>query len=363
MTTPVDRVDVSAFTIPTEVPESDGTLAWDKTTLVLVEAHAGRRSGIGYSYADAATSQLVRDTLGPAVIGVDAMAPTEAWRLMVAAVRNLGHTGIAAMAVAAVDTALWDLKARLLSLPLATLFGVVQAAVPVYGSGGFTSYDERQLAAQLAGWVEQGIGRVKMKVGREPDRDPGRVRRARRAIGAAAELYVDANGAYSRKQALAMAAAFADEGVSWFEEPVSSDDLDGLRLLRDRAPAGMEVSAGEYGYDAVYFRRMLAAGAVDVLQADASRCAGYTGLFQAAALSQAFGVPLSTHTAPMLHLPAACALQPLRHVEWFFDHVRIERMAFDGFIEPVGGMLRPDRSRMGNGLAFRHKEMERYAVG
>src|SRR3954453_9724045 len=134
---------------------------------------------------------------------------------------------------------------------------------------------------------------------------PARPPPPRRAIGDC-QLFVDANGAYTRKQALAEAAAFGEHGVSWFEEPVSSDDLDGLRLLRDRGPAGMAIAAGEYGHDAAYFRRTLEACAVDVLQADATRCGGITGFMQAVALCEAYGVPLSSHCAPSLHLPLMC---------------------------------------------------------
>ena len=151
-------------------------------------------------------------------------------------------------------------------MPLVTLLGSVHEVVPVYGSGGFTSYSIEQLQKQLGGWAERGISRVKMKIGTHPDLDLGRVRAAREVIGSGTELFVDANGAYSRKQALAQAHRFAELDVSWFEEPVSSDDLEGLRLLRDRGPAGMDIAAGEYGYDLPYFRRMLEAGAVDVLQ-------------------------------------------------------------------------------------------------
>jgi L-alanine-DL-glutamate epimerase-like enolase superfamily enzyme len=185
---------------------------------------------------------------------------------------------------------------------------------------------------------------------------------AREAIGRDTELFVDANGAYSRKQALGMAECFAASDVRWFEEPVTSDDLEGLRLIRDNAPAPMEVAAGEYGYDADYFRRMLGAGAVDVLQADASRCAGLTGFLEAAGLCEASHVPLSAHCAPSLHVHAGCARECVRHLEYFHDHVRIEHMLFDGALEPVGGELRPDRSRPGLGLTFRAKDAERYAL-
>lgn len=106
---------------------------------------------------------------------------------------------------------------------------------------------------------------VKMKVGSSPEEDLGRVQAARAAIGPEVRLFVDAKGAYSRKQALAMAELFKDQGVTWFEEPVSSDDLGGLHFMCYRRPAGMDIAAGEYGYDVIYFRRMLEARAVDVV--------------------------------------------------------------------------------------------------
>jgi L-alanine-DL-glutamate epimerase-like enolase superfamily enzyme len=282
---------------------------------------------------------------------------------MVHAVRNSGRPGIASHAIAAVDVALWDLKAHLLDLPLATLLGAARPAIEVYGSGGFTSYSVAALQKQLAGWTAAGISRVKMKIGRNAEADIGRIAAAREAIGDAAELFVDANGAYSRKQALDVAERIEPSRVCWFEEPVSSDDLEGLRLLRDRAPAPIEIAAGEYGYDAAYFRRMLEAGAVDVLQADATRCGGITGFLQAAALADAFGIPLSAHTAPSLHLAPCCAINRVRHIEYFHDHVRIEQMLLDGAARPrADGCLYPDRSRPGLGLELKRSDASRFEV-
>jgi L-alanine-DL-glutamate epimerase-like enolase superfamily enzyme len=359
----IERLDVSAFVVPTDFPEADGTLNWDKTTLVVVEATGGGIRSLGYTYADRGTAQLIKDLLTPVVQGRDVMAVPGTWAAMVHAIRNLGRPGIVSMAIAAVDAALWDLKARLLDLPLVTLLGAVREGVPVYGSGGFTSYSPERLQEQLGGWVDEGIPRVKMKVGTHPSDDLDRVRAARYAIGPKAELFVDANGAYSRKQALAFADKFrADHGVCWFEEPVPSDDLEGLRLLRDSGPAGMDIAAGEYGYDLFYFRRMLEAGAVDVLQADASRCAGVTGFLRAAALCEANSIPLSAHCAPSLHAHPCCAAVPVRHVEYFHDHVRIEHMLFDGTLTPVDGELRPDLSRPGMGLELKRSDAARFAV-
>jgi L-alanine-DL-glutamate epimerase-like enolase superfamily enzyme len=360
---PIERLTVAAYTVPTERPESDGTLEWDSTTIVVADVAAGGARGLGYTYADASAAQLIERRLRPVIEGTDALAVAAAWDAMVASVRNVGRPGIAACAISAVDAALWDLKAHLLGLPLVRLLGAAREAIPVYASGGFTSYSSEQLAEQLAGWVAAGIPRVKMKVGRRPDEDVERVRTAREVIGPDTELFVDANGAYDRKQARAFAEVFARESVSWLEEPVSSDDLEGLRLLRDSAPAGLEISAGEYGYDPWYFRRMLEAGAVDVLQADATRCLGITGFIRAAAVAEAHQVPLSAHTAPALHVHACCALSVVRHLEWFHDHVRIERLLFDGAApEPVDGLLQPAIERPGLGLELKRAEADRYAV-
>ncbi|WP_135467960.1 enolase C-terminal domain-like protein [Crenalkalicoccus roseus] len=360
--TAIERVSARAFTIPTDAPEADGTHAWNSTTLVVAEVAAGGQVGLGYTYAHASVASLVAHPLAGLLRGGDAFAIPALWQAMLGAVRNYGSRGVAACAIAALDVALWDLKARLLGVPLALLFGQAREEVPIYGSGGFTTYDEGRLREQLGRWVaEDGCRCVKMKIGGEPSLAEARLRAARQAIGAA-ELMIDANGACTRKAALAIAERAAGLGVTWFEEPVSSDDLEGLRLLRDRAPAPVEIAAGEYGYDRFHFRRLLEAGAVDVLQADATRCAGYTGFLQAAALAAAHQVPLSAHTAPALHLPVCCAVPGLRHVEWFHDHARIEAMLFEGAPEPRAGAIRPDLSRPGHGLALREAEARRFAV-
>lgn len=359
---PIDRVAVSSYTVPTDFPESDGTLQWDRTTIVIVTVTAGGQQGLGYTYSDTATATLVDHELRVIVQGANALSPPAVYLAMWRRIRNLGRPGICSMAISAVDCAIWDLKARLLGVPLVTLLGPMRSGATVYGSGGFTSYSDRQLADQFTGWAEQGIGAVKMKIGRDPQRDAERVRVAREAIGLGVELYVDANGAYSRKQALAEAEMFAKFGVRWFEEPVSSDDLEGLRLIRDRAPASMNIAAGEYGYDISYFRNMLAAGAVDVQQADITRCGGISAFLQVASLCQAHNLPLSGHTAPAIHAHAACAVEPFMNLEYFHDHVRIERMFFDGVPELVKGELRPDLSRPGNGLEFKGVDAARFAA-
>ena len=356
----IDRVDVSAYTIPAPEPESDGTLEWDATTIVIAEASSGPVTGIGYTYAPPAAAAVVRDTLADQVLGRDPMAIGGSWAAMVRAVRNQGRAGIAGSAISAVDVALWDLKARILGLSVADTIGPTRSAVPVYGSGGFTSLDDDALAAQLAGWVEEGVAAVKMKVGREPERDAHRVAVARDAIGEDVALFTDANGAFAVKEATAMAQRFAELGVTWFEEPVSSDDLEGLRVVRETAPAGMEVTAGEYGYDLPYFRDMLGAEAVDCLQADVTRCGGITAFLRVGALADAHNRDLSAHTAPQVSAHACAGLWHLRHLEYFADHVRVESLVFDGVLAPVDGALHPDPDRPGLGIALKRPDIERF---
>lgn len=360
---PLERVSAAAYEIPTDAPEADGTLEWDSTVLVLVRVEAGGETGLGYTYSDASIVALIARKLESLIVGRSALdiggANVALWR----SIRNLGRSGLVATAISAVDTALWDVKAKLLGVSAAALLGCRRNAVPIYGSGGFTCYADARLREQLAGWVQNdGCRRVKMKIGSDPARDPQRVAGARDAIGDAG-LFVDANGAFAAKHALALAERIAEHDVTWFEEPVSSDDIDGLALMRARAPAGMDIAAGEYGYNLDDFRRLLAQPSVDVLQADATRCGGISGFLQVAALCEAEHLDLSPHCAPALHLPVACAVPRLRHLEWFHDHVRVEQMLFDGAPTPRDGEIAPDLSRPGLGLVFKERDAERYRIG
>jgi L-alanine-DL-glutamate epimerase-like enolase superfamily enzyme len=362
---PVDKLHWAAYRVPTDEPGADGTITWDGTTMVVVRAEAGGAVGTGWTYGSAAGAALVGELLAGIVTGRCALDVTGAYDAMHRAVRNIGRSGIAATAISAVDTALWDLKARLLGVRLARLLGMVHPRVPIYGSGGFTTYDEPRLAEQLNRWVHQlQIPRVKIKIGESwgtaVGRDLTRMRQARGVIGADAELYVDANGGYTRKQAIRVAHAAADLDVCWFEEPVSADDLDGLREIR--AAIEPDVAAGEYGYDLTYFRRMCVAGAVDCLQVDVSRCGGITEWQRITAVAAAHGLEVSGHGAPHLHVDAAAATVNLRHLEWFHDHARIESMFFDGTLVPLGGAFQPDLSVPGNGLRFREAEARPYRV-
>lgn len=361
----VSRVTAAAYTVPTDQPEADGTFAWDSTTIVVVHAEAAGTTGLGYTYGPAALVPVIDELLAPVVKGRDAFAAPASAEAMARTLRNVGQAGAGAYAASAVDCALWDLAARLADLPLHQLLGAARAEVPVYGSGGFTTYSYERLTEQLVGWVlREGIPRAKIKIGQDrgtdEKRDLERMFIAREAIGPDAELFVDANGAYTPKQAVRITQAAREAAFTWFEEPVSSEDLAGLRFVRESVAA--DVAAGEYATRLVDFERMGASGAVDCLQADVTRCGGITGWLRASAVAAAHGVGFSGHCAPSISAAPAAAAPTLRHLEWFHDHVRLERMLFDGTLDPQGGTIVPDAERPGNGLTFRSADAEPYRV-
>jgi L-alanine-DL-glutamate epimerase-like enolase superfamily enzyme len=363
---PIDSVQAAVYVIPTDAPEADGTLAWDATTLILVTASAGDQRGTGWSYGSPASGFLINEMLAGIAAARSAMDPAAVAEAMSRAVRNVGREGIASIAISAVDIAVWDLKARLLGLPLAALLGQVRDSVQVYGSGGFTCYDDDQLGRQLDGWVAgAGIPRVKIKIGEswggDEARDRRRVALAREVIGQEAELYVDANGGYRTGQAVRVGSWLADYGVTWYEEPVSSQDPAGLAHVRGLVQP--DVTAGEYSWTLADSARLLGAGAVDCLQLDATRCGGITGFLAGAALAAARSTDVSAHCAPNAHAHVAAAVPNLRHIEYFHDHQRIERMLFDGALDPAGGTLTPDLGRPGLGVEFRAADAEQYRRG
>lgn len=352
----ISSLTTSVFTVPTDAPEGDGTFAWSATTVVVVTVTCHDATGIGWTYGPAACASLVDEMLRDVVLGTDAMSVPGTWSAMNREVRNATRAGVAGYAISAVDVALWDLKAKLLGLPLADLFGRVHQEVPVYGSGGFTTYTDEQMTDQLQSWVYgQQIPRVKIKIaeswGACEQRDIERIALAREIIGSDVELYVDANGGYQAKQAIRVMRKVDAQHVTWFEEPVSSDNLAGLAEVRQAVDA--DVAAGEYGSDLTYFRRMCAAGAVDCLQIDATRCGGYTDWLRSAAVAASHGLQVSAHCAPNLHAPVAAATPNLRHMEWFHDHVRVEDLLFDGGLDPTGGHVTPDPARIGHGLTLK----------
>lgn len=348
---PISRVATAVYQYPTPHPEADGTLTWEATTAVAVTLEANGRSGLGFTYSSASAADIIRHDLAGLVHGRDAYDVAAGWEAMHQAGRNLGTRGLYMQALSAIDIAWWDLKARLLDLPLTALLGQCRDSVPIYGSGGFTTLTDQQLAEQVQWWHSVGCTSMKIKIGEAwgscIDRDLARVEQLRELAVPRVELMVDANGAYSIGQARRVGSALDELGVTWFEEPVSSDDLVGLGALR--AALQCDITAGEYAADLYDMRRLLPV--VDCLQLDVTRCGGYTGWLRGAALAQAQNLQVSAHCAPALHTPVAAAVPNLRHVEWFADHARLEANLFAGTPDVAEGALHPDTHAAGHGLS------------
>ncbi len=356
----IDTVRTASFRFPTPEPEADGTLEWDATTAVTVTVHAAGLIGLGWTYSSPAAAAVIEQHLAPAIGGRDACDIDGGWLAMRRACRNLGTKGLVMQAISAVDVAWWDLKAKLFDQPLIGLLGAGRSSVPVYGSGGFTTLSRTQLADQVRGWQEAGCTAMKIKIGEawgtRVERDIDRLDQLRTLAGDGVTLMADANGAYTVGRARRVGTALDALGVTWFEEPVSSDDLAGLASVR--AAVHCDIAAGEYAADSYDITALLPH--VDCLQLDASRCGGYTGWLAGAALARAHNRDVSAHCAPSLHAPVAAAITNLRHVEWFADHARLEPLLLDGTPEVRDGALhlRPDSA--GHGMTL-SPEAERYA--
>lgn len=357
----IEHVQVEAYRFPTETPEADGTLEWDATTAVAVGITADGVTGLGWTYSGTGAVGVVREKLAPAVAGSDAFDVSARWQSMHRACRNLGTRGLVMQAISAVDIALWDLKARLLRRPLTDLLGRCRDAVAIYGSGGFTNLRDDQLCDQVELWRSAGCRLMKIKIaescGTRPDRDIERVTKLRTMAGDDIALMVDANGGYTRAQARRIGSVLDELDVVWFEEPVSSDDTEGLAVVRDAVSC--DVAAGEYSSDVYDTARLCPA--VDCIQLDVTRCGGYTGWLRAAAVAQAHGLDVSAHCAPSLHVPVAAAVPNFRHLEWFVDHVRLEPLLVSGLPATVDGRLDATSGEIGHGMLL-HESVVAYRI-
>lgn len=352
MTSHIEHLEVAAYTMPTQGPEADGTLSWDATTAVVVQVHGGGATGIGWTYSSPAAAAVIAHHLRDVVIGRGADDIPGAFEAMKRACRNYGTQGLIGQALSAVDVALWDLRARLRELPLSVMLGRCRAAVPIYGSGGFTNLDRSQLAEQVGQWRAAGCTAMKIKIGQDwgtdIERDLTRIGDLRELAGDAVDLMVDANGGYTTGQACRVGAELDRMGVIWFEEPVSSDDTDGLAAVR--AAVRCDVAAGEYAANSYDARRL--AAVVDCLQLDVTRCGGYSGWLAGAAVAAAHNLQVSAHCAPAVHVPVAAAVPNLRHLEYFIDHTRIEAELFDGVPVAIDGQLPVEVTRPGHGMTL-----------
>ena len=320
--------------------------------------------GLGIGQASPGVRQVVESGLRGVLIGEDPFNIEKLWRDMFRQVRGYGRKGVAFCGVSAVDIALWDLKAKALGLPLYRLLGPCVESVPVYGSGGWTNLGERELLDEMTSYIDRGIRRVKMKVGKDfgqsEREDIQRVAAVRSAIGYDAALYVDANNGYYAKQAIYMAREFEQYQVGWLEEPVLADDIPGLAQVR--VATTIPVAAGEHEYTKYGFRELIAGGGVDIAQPDVGRVGGITEWMKVAHLADAFNLPVAPHSFQLVHLHLACATPNLKVVEYLGIAEENDRGWYTDFPEPKDGAWSPYPDRPGLGLELDPYAVEKWSV-
>jgi L-alanine-DL-glutamate epimerase-like enolase superfamily enzyme len=316
--------------------------------------------GVGQTVA----RDIVQGVLRPLLIGQDPLCIEKLWDDMFWRVRGFGRKGVAFCAISAVDIALWDLKAKLFGVPLYRLIGPYTDRVPIYGSGGWTSFTEAELVREQTGYVERGIPRVKMKVakdfGHAEREDVRRLAAVRKAVGDDVEIYVDANNGYYAKQAIAMARRLAEYDVKWFEEPVLADDIAGLAAIA-RA-IDIPVATGEHEYTRYGFKELIAQGGADIVQPDVGRVGGVSEWLKVAHLAQAFNLPVAPHAVQLVHLHLACCTPNLKVVEYLGVSEESDRVWYTEFPEPRDGYWSPYPDRPGLGLELDPDAVLKFSV-
>lgn len=354
-----DAPPIQDATIPPPTPGAGGR------GQLFVHVHTDEGvEGFGLGQSNPGTREIIERAFKDLLIGRDPFDIERLWSDMFWRVRGYGRKGVAFCAISAVDIALWDLKAKALGLPLYKLLGPYADSVPIYGSGGWTNFTLAELIAETEGWVEQGVKRVKIKVGKDfgnaEREDIERVAAVRRALGDDVAIYIDANNGYHPKQAIYMAREFERYQVGWFEEPLLADDIDGL--ARVAASTTIPVATGEHEYTKYGFRDLIARGGADIVQPDVGRVGGVTEWMKAAHLAHAFDLPVAPHGVQLVHLHLCCATPNLKVVEYLKVAHDADKVWYTEFPEHENGMWSPFPDKPGLGLELDPAAVEKYAV-
>lgn len=320
--------------------------------------------GLGVGQASPGVRDVIDSALRHILIGQDPMNIEKLWSDMFWAVRGYGRRGLAFLAVSAVDIGLWDLKAKALGMPLYKLLGPYREAVPVYGSGGWTNYTVDELVAEMEGYVDQGIPRIKMKVGKDfgsaEREDIERVAAVRSAVGHDVALYIDANNGYYTKQAIYMAREFEEYQVGWYEEPVLADDIPGLAEIR-RATT-IPLASGEMEYTKYGFRDLITGGGADIVQPDVVRVGGVTEWMKVAHMAEAFNLQVAPHMAQLVHMHVCCAIPNLKAMEYANMYLAADEVWYTEFPTQKDGFLTPYHDKPGLGLELDPYSVEKWSV-
>ena len=364
----ITDISTTLLHCPKGIPIQDATMPTPKTdgrSQLFVHIYTDEGyEGLGMAEATPGTRQVIQDALSRILIGKDPSDIEKLWDQMFWAVRGFGRKGVAFCAISAVDIALWDLKGKILGLPLYKLLGAYTDSVPIYGSGGWTNFTEKELIQEMEGYIESGINRVKMKVGKDYGKsereDINRVEAVRKAVGDDVTIFLDANNGYYKKQAIYMAKEFEQFQVGWLEEPLIPDDIGGMANVSQATH--IPIASGEHEYTKYGFRDLVQRGGADIVQPDIARVGGVTEWMKIAHLCQAFNLPIAPHAMQLPHLHVACAIPNLKAVEYMNTQLEGDRIWYTEFPEQRNGMWSPFKDKPGLGLELDHYSISKYQI-
>jgi len=338
----IQRAELSLVNLTPEVQRRDAVQAFEsQETPILTVTDSDGASGTGYTYTIGAGGSsivaLLRDRLLPKLMGAEAEDLEHNWRDLKMSINALTIGPVASLALAAIDTALWDLRGRRTGLPLYRLAGGANERVPVYSTeGGWLQLSVEELCQNAAECQRQGFHGAKMKVGR-PDwhEDKERLEAVRATVGPAWDIMVDANQAFRYDEALRRTEAFSGSKPAWLEEPLPADDIAGhARLARHTA---IPIAVGESLYSTMHFREYLQQGACSVVQVDVARVGGITPWLKVAHLADCYNVAVAPHFLMEIHVSLACAVPNgarLEHIPQLGSITANEVVIADGYAYP-----------------------------
>lgn len=345
----IERVEISMVDLAPKVVRTDAIQAFvsQETPIVRVFDSDGA-SGTGYSYTigtgGSSIVRLLRDHLAPMLVGRDADMIEDVWRTLLFKTHATWPGAVTSLALAAVDTALWDLRCRRAELPLYVLAGGAQEKVPVYTTeGGWLQLAPEELVEEAVEAKERGFKGVKLKIGKPSvAEDVARIAAVREAVGAELELMVDANQGLTLDAALRRARALEELDLAWLEEPLPADDVAGHARLA--AATRVPIAVGESLYSPGQFKEYLARDAAAIVQVDVARIGGITPWLKVAHLAEAFGLPVAPHFLMELHVSLAAAVPNGRWVE----HIpQLDEVALSGVAIHEGFALPPEEPGLG----------------
>jgi len=357
----IDRVDLFMVDLPPKVRRVDAIQSFVSQETPMLRIHADDGcEGVGYSYTigtgGRSVMALLEHHLAPLLIGRDPAMVEQIWRDMLFATHATAVGAITSLALACIDTALWDLRCRRSGRPLHIEAGGAQISVPLYTTeGGWLHIETAPLIDDAQRAKADGFSGCKLKVGRPPHEDVARLSAVRDAVGSAFEIMVDANQAFEVDAAIRRARLYEPLDLAWFEEPLPADDVGGhVRLARQTT---LPIAIGESLYSLGQFRDYLQRGACSVVQVDVARIGGITPWLKVAHLAEAFNVPVCPHFLMELHVSLVCAVPNGRWVEYI---PQLDDVTETGMVIRDGRAVPSDLP--GLGIAWDFVEIERRRV-